>query len=102
MQTAGIGRRGDGSGVLKLLLLFAVLVAAACTPGSPEYGPCAWTPDCQVELVCVDTGGLLVNDAGNTYADAGTCRRTCTTTFDCQPTSEICGTNGFCSSDGGY
>ncbi len=85
---------------LSLGFLFALVVA--CTPGSGEYGACSTTPDCQVLLVCVDTGGLLVNDAGYTYADGGICRKTCQSTVDCQPETEICGTNGYCSTDGGY
>jgi hypothetical protein len=89
----------------KISLGFSLLIAAACTPGSPEYGSCSVTPDCQVLLVCINVGGpggILVNDAGYTYYDAGICRRTCQTSVDCQPTNEICGVNQFCSSDGGY
>lgn len=89
----------------KLSLGLPVALVLACTPGSPEYGSCSVTPDCQVLLVCINTqgsAGILVNDAGYTYYDGGVCRKTCQTSVDCQPTSEICGINGFCSSDGGY
>jgi hypothetical protein len=80
----------------------AMWLAMACTPGVGEYGACSTTADCQVLLFCVETDGILVNDAGNTYYDGGVCRRACQTTVDCQPASEICGANGYCSSDGGY
>jgi hypothetical protein len=86
----------------KVILGLSLWLGAACTPGSPEYGSCATTPDCQVLLLCTAPTGLLVNDGGNTYADAGICRYTCQTSVDCQTYNEVCGANGYCSKDGGY
>jgi hypothetical protein len=84
----------------RLILSISILLGAACTPGSGEYGPCGGTADCQVGLFCT-SGTALVADGGNTYVDGGVCR------YDCPPStcstfSEICGTNGLCSKDGGY
>ncbi len=86
----------------RTILGFGILFSWACTPGAAEYGPCSVTPDCQVMLQCIAIGPLLTDKNGNTYADAGVCRRSCQTSIDCQPAGEICGGNLFCSKDGGY
>ena len=90
----------------EFVLAVAVVLGAACSPGSGEYGACATTPDCQANLLCVAVGGLLISDAGNSYADAGVCRRSCGIEADCSAVGEVCsaqtGGSGYCSKDGGY
>ena len=87
----------------RLALAISVLLGAACTPGSGEYGPCGTTSDCQVSLFCEPgNGSLIVTDAGsNSFIDGGVCRYTCPLS-NCSTFSEVCGANGFCSKDGGY
>ena len=91
----------------RLVLSMSILLGAACTPGSGEYGPCTTTADCQVNLQCEPIHGFAADDAGNEVADGGVCRVTCNTgtgSTNC-PGGEICGSlggRGFCSSDGGY
>jgi len=83
----------------RLALAISVLLGAACTPGSGEYGACNNTSDCQVSLYC--TGGGVVVDGGDTFVDGGICRYTCPES-NCATFNEVCGANTFCSKDGGY
>jgi len=85
----------------RLFLSMFLLLGAACTPGSGEYGSCVTTADCQVNLFCEPIGGVTNNDGGFPIADGGVCRKACQLSTDCL-NNEQCGTNGFCSSDGGY
>ena len=75
-----------------LALTISILAGAACAPGSGEFGSCTMTPDCQTKLFCqppaVDGG-------------SGVCRYACQLSTDCM-NNELCGTNGYCSKDGGY
>jgi hypothetical protein len=76
----------------RLVLTMTLLLGAACTPGSGEYGSCTTTPECQVNLECKPVG------------DAGVCRYTCDVSNSaCSAYGEVCGpTLGLCSKDGGY
>ena len=86
----------------RLVLSISILLGAACTPGSGEYGPCTTTSDCQVNLFCDPAGGVVNNDGGFPVADGGICRLHCDTPGTLCTNNEICGVNGDCSSDGGY
>jgi hypothetical protein len=88
----------------RLVLTISILLGAACTPGSGEYGSCINTSDCQVALFCDPTQGSIVNDAGNPQAadGGGVCRYTCPSPSTCSTYGEVCGANGYCSKDGGY
>jgi hypothetical protein len=89
----------------RLVLSISILLGAACTPGAGEYGSCITTADCQVNLFCKPTDGLVVdNDAGNPVpADGGICRLQCGESLEtCPDHGEVCGANGYCSKDGGY
>jgi len=84
----------------RLALAISVLLGAACTPGSGEYGPCGTTADCQVSLFC--TGSGVIVDGGYSYTDGGVCRYTCPDS-NCSTFNEVCGPiTGLCSKDGGY
>jgi hypothetical protein len=63
----------------------------ACTPGTGENGKCNGPADCQINLDCF----FLLADGG------GICKYVCTGGANCPNSTDVCTSQGYCSSDGG-
>jgi hypothetical protein len=76
-----------------LFALFALAAFAACTPGVGENGECIPNEgQCQVNLDCIS----VLPDGGSL------CKYICATGgANCPRSTDVCTSEGYCSSDGG-